>query len=283
DIGTLVHTHEALRPLGITPDQIKLVQNDTAITPVTGPASGSRSHYMVGNATLEAANKLMDAMRKPDGSYRTHAEMVVEGIPTRYKGVYDTTKHTTMIDVDSGHGNASPEANYLLMLMEVEVDLETCRTKVLSAKSVSDIGVVGNLLAVEGQAYGGLSHSIGFALTEDYRDLKRHATLQGAGVPNIEDVPDEMEFIFHETPRAKGPHGSSGCSESYQSVGHMAVINAIQDAVGVRIYELPATPEKIKAALAAKAEGKELKPEKYYLGGDFYETLDYIENNPVAK
>ncbi len=284
DIGTLVLTHESLRPLGLSPEQIKLVQNDTAITPLTGPASGSRSHYMAGNATVDAANKLMDAMRKQDGSYRSYDEMVAEGIPTRYKGITDTfgDRHP-LIDVDSGVGDPAPETNYLLMLMEVEVDLDTYKTKVLSVKAVSDIGTVGSLLAVEGQAFGGLSHSIGFALTEDYSDFKRHASMHGAGVPSIEDIPDDMEFIFHETPRPHGPHGSSGCSEGYQSVGHMAVINAINDAIGVRIYELPATPEKIKAALEAKARGEELKPEKYFLGWEFYELLDYIEQNPATK
>ncbi len=283
DIGALVHAHEALRPLGITPDRIKLVQNDTAITPVTGPAAGSRSHYMVGNATIQAANALIDAMRKPDGSFRTYDEMLAEGIPTKYKGVSDTNDNTVAIDPDTGHGDASPEANYLLMLMEVEVDLTTYKTKVVSVKAASDIGKVGNLLAVEGQAYGGLSHSIGFALSEDYSDLKRHSTMQGAGIPNIQDIPDDIEYIFHETPRERGPHGSSGCSEGFQSAGHMAVINAIYDAVGVRIYELPAKPEKMKAALEAKARGEELSPKRYFLGGDFYETLDYIKNNPVKK
>lgn len=283
DIGALVHTHAALRPLGISPDQIKLVQNDTGITPDTGPAAGSRSHYMVGNATIDAANKLMAAMGKEDGSYRTYKEMVAAGIPTKYQGVSTSKDSTVPIDPDTGHGNASPGANYLLMLMEVEVDLETCKTKVLSVKAVSDVGKVGSILAVEGQAYGGLSHSIGFALSEDYSDFKRHSTLLGAGIPTIEDVPDDMEYIFHETFRESGPQGSGGCAEGYQSVGHVAVINAINDAIGVRIYELPVTPDKIKAALAAKARGEELKPEKYFLGTDFYETLDYIENNPVRK
>ncbi|MEL7564571.1 MAG: molybdopterin-dependent aldehyde oxidoreductase [Dehalobacterium sp.] len=283
DVGTLVHTHAALRPLGISPDQIKLVQNDTGITPDTGPAAGSRSHYMVGNATIDAANKLMAAMRKEDGTYRSYDEMVAAGIPTKYIGISATKENTVPIDPDTGHGNASPSANYLLMLMQVEVDLETCKTKVLSVKAISDVGKVGSILAVEGQAYGGLSHSIGFALSEDYSDVKRHSTLLGAGIPTVEDIPDDIEYIFHETLRETGPLGSAGCAEGYQSVGHVAVINAINDAIGVRIYELPATPDKIRAALEAKARGEELKPEKYFLGADFYETLNYIENNPVKK
>jgi aldehyde oxidoreductase len=283
DIGTLVHTHEALRPLGISPEQIKLVQNDTGMTPDTGPAAGSRSHYMVGNATIDAANKLMAAMRKEDGSYRTYEEMVASGIPTKYKGFSSSKDSTVPIDPDTGHGNASPGANYLLLLVEVEVDMETCKTKVLSVKAVSDVGKVGSILAVEGQAYSGISHSIGFALSENYHDFKRHATMLGAGIPTIEDIPDDMEFIFHETPRKSGPHGSIGCAEGYQSVGHVAIINAIYDAIGVRIYELPATPDKIKRALETKKRGEELKPKKYFLGTDFYETVDYIKNNPLKK
>ncbi|MGI6678736.1 MAG: aldehyde oxidoreductase, partial [Dehalobacterium sp.] len=133
------------------------------------------------------------------------------------------------------------------------------------------------------QAYSGISHSIGFALSENYHDFKRHATMLGAGIPTIEDIPDDMEFIFHETPRKSGPHGSIGCAEGYQSVGHVAIINAIYDAIGVRIYELPATPDKIKRALETKKRGEELKPKKYFLGTDFYETVDYIKNNPLKK
>ena len=279
DVGTLIHTHEALRPLGIIPDQIKLVQNDTAVTPNTGPAAGSRSHYMVGNATIDAADKLMTAMRKDDGSYRTYDEMKAAGIATKYTGISHTKDITVPIDPDTGHGDASPAANYLLMLVEVEVDMENCKTKVLSTKSVSNVGKVGSVLAVQGQSFGGLSHSIGFALSEDYSDFKRHSTLLGAGVPNIKDVPDDMDLIFHETYRKTGPQGSVGCAEGFQSVGHVAIINAIYNAIGVRIYELPATPDKIKKALAAKASGQELKPGKYFLGTDFYETFDSIGKN----
>ncbi|MGE4485897.1 MAG: molybdopterin-dependent aldehyde oxidoreductase [Oscillospiraceae bacterium] len=281
DIGALTNAHEALRPLGLRPDQIKLVMNDTAITPATGPASGSRSHYMVGRATINAANDLIAAMKKPDGTFRTYDEMVAEGIPTRYEGKHTTHADTVHINVDSGVGNGAPEANYLMILAEVEVDTQTGKSKVLNVKAITDIGVIGNNLAVEGQALGGLSHSIGFALKEDYSDLKRHATMLGAGVPTIDDIPDDIEYMYHVTPRERGPQGSCGCSENFQSVGHMAVINAINDAVGVRIYELPATPEKVKAALAAKAEGKELKPEKYFFGQTYKETMKYIEENPV--
>jgi aldehyde oxidoreductase len=78
DIGALTHAVKALAPLGVKPDQIKLVMNDSKICPDTGVAAASRSHYMAGNATLDAAARLMDAMRKADGTYRTYDEMVAE-------------------------------------------------------------------------------------------------------------------------------------------------------------------------------------------------------------
>ncbi len=61
----------------------------------------------------------------------------------------------------------------------------------------------------------------------------------------------------------------------------MAVINAINNACGVRVYELPATPEKIKAGLEAKKRGGDIKPAKYYLGNDFEDELEYIKANPI--
>ncbi len=84
---------KALEPLGIRPDQVKLVMNDSKTCPDTNLAAASRSHYMAGNATLDAARQLMEAMRKEDGTYRTYAEMVAEGIPTKYTAT--TTSSTS--------------------------------------------------------------------------------------------------------------------------------------------------------------------------------------------
>ncbi len=282
DIGTLTHTHEALKPLGLAPGQITLVQNDSHVCPDSGIAAGSRLHYMVGNATIHAANQLLSAMRKPDGSYRSYAEMLADNIPVKYVGVFDVTgTGLSALDPNTGVGDPTQALTYGVFLAEVEVEVETGKTTVLSMRCAGDVGKIGNLLAVEGQGYGGLSHTIGYALSEDYSDFKRHATLAGAGVPYIKDIPDNMELMFLETPRADGPFGSSGCSELFQSSSHMAVINAIYDATGVRIYELPARPEKVKAALEAKAAGKSLKPKKYFLGSDLYDALDDIAENPV--
>jgi len=284
DIGALTHAVKALEPLGVKADQIRLVMNDSKTCPDTGVAAASRSHYSGGNATIDAANKLMDAMRKPDGTYRTYEEMVKEGIPTKYVGHFDQFNIglSKGLDPNTGEGEKNPTYMYCVNTCLVEVDVNTGKTKVLSYTCVADVGIVGNRLAVEGQAYGGLSHSIGFALSEDYQAQDKHGNMVGCGIPTIDMIPDDMNIILLEdNPRKTGPHGSCGCSECFQSSGHMAVINAINNACGVRIYALPATPEKVKAAYEAKQRGEDLTPPKYYLGTDFEEEMEMIKNNPI--
>ncbi len=276
DIGALTHTLKDLEVLNLKPEQVKIVTNDTHRCPDSGIAAASRCHFMVGNATIDAARQLLAAMRKEDGTYRTYEEMVAEGIPTYYKGVHDTTGTSTFIDFKTGHGDPNNTMNYGCFLAVVEVDKKTGKTKVLRYVVTADVGVIGNQLAVEGQAYGGISHTIGYALKEEYDDLKKGGSMLGAGLPYIEDIPDDIQLIFSENPREFGPHGSSGCSELFQSAGHMCVINAIANAVGVRMYELPARPEKVKAAMEAKAAGSELKPDKYWFGEEMFDVLEEI-------
>ena len=283
DIGTLTHTVKALAPLGIKSDQVRLVMNDSKICPDTNLAAASRSHYMAGNATIDAAGQLMDAMRKDDGMYRTHSEMVAAGIPTKYTGHYDqfNVGLPPGLDPNTGEGEKNPTYMYGLNVALVEVDVETGKVRVLRFTWVGDVGVVGNALSVEGQGYGGLSHSIGFALSEDYDAQDKHGSMAGCGIPTIDMIPDDLNLIFHETPRAAGPHGSCGCSEVFQSSNHMAVINAINNACGVRIYSLPATPDKVKAAWESRQRGEDPTPPKYFLGSDFEDELEAIKADPV--
>ena len=284
DIGSLMLTLEALKPLGVTPDMIRLVQNDTKLCPDSGMSGASRTHFMSGMATKDAAEKLINAMRKPDGTYRTYDEMKAEGIPTKYFGSWSCTSVEGLcrLDPNTGVGDPSPAYTYCLNLAEVEVDTATGKTTVLRFTCVDDVGKVGNLAAVNGQAYGGISHSIGFALSEDYSDVKKHTNIAACGVPYIKDIPDEINVIHYERPDEVGPFGSSGASEAFQSSGHMAVINAIKNACGVRIHELPATPAKVKAGIDAIGVGKEPEvPAKYFLGSELYDELEDIKANPV--
>lgn len=284
DIGSLMTTLEALKPLGVSVEDIVLIQNDSKHCPDSGATASSRQHYMNSIAVSMAAEKLINAMKKKDGTFRTYDEMVAEKIPTKYEAQYENPTDPDLADLDpnTGVGNPTPAYTYALFLAEVEVDTETGKTKVIGYTSVNDVGVIGNVAAVEGQAYGGLSHCIGFALSENYDDVKKHDNIFGAGIPTCTDIPDDFNLIHHVTPRKKNPFGSSGSSEAFQSSGHMAVINAINNACGVRIYELPATPEKVKAGLDKLAKGEEIKPpKKYFLGSDFYEEMANLKANPI--
>ncbi|MGI6679648.1 MAG: molybdopterin-dependent aldehyde oxidoreductase [Dehalobacterium sp.] len=284
DIGSLMLTLEALKPLRLTPDRVRLVQNDTKICPDSGMSGASRTHFMSGRATIDAAEKLLNAMRKPDGTYRTYEEMVAEGIETKYYGRFETVSVPGLcrLDPNTGIGDPTPAYTYILNMAEVEVDTKTGKTRVIRFTCVDDVGKVGNIDAVNGQAYGGISHSIGFALSENYDDVKKHNNMLGAGIPYIEDIPDEINVIHYERPDEVGPFGSSGASEAFQSSGHVAVLNAINNACGVRIYEMPATPEKVKAGLDIIAVGGKVEPpQKYFLGSDLYDELEEIKANPV--
>lgn len=286
DVGTVMFTLEALKPLGLTPEMINVKPiNDSKLSPDSGIAGGSRSHMMNGYAICQVAAEMLNAMRKEDGSYRTYDEMVKDGLPTTFEGRYSNTQNFPELveySPDTGVGDPIPTYMYAMFLCEVEVDVATGKTTVVAYTSVADVGVIGNKASVDGQAYGGLSHSIGYALTEDYHDVKKHGNMAGAGIPQIMDIPDDFNLIYLENPRSRAPYGSSGCSELFQSSGHVAVLNAINNACGVRIYEIPALPAKVKAGLDALAKGEDLTPAPYFFGTDFYDEIDNIVANPVG-
>jgi aldehyde oxidoreductase len=249
DMGTLATAHEALRPLGIAPDKIRLVLNDTSKCPNTGPAGGSRSQVLAGQGIKAACELLLGGMRKGDGSFRTYDEMKAENIATKYNGKW--TAPATNCDE---HGQGSPFCCYMygLFMAEVAVETATGKTTVEKMTAVADVGKIANKLVVDGQMYGGLAQAIGLALTEDFEDIKKHSTMIGAGFPYVKQIPDDIELIYVEAPRPDGPFGASGVGELPLTCPHAAVINGIYNACGVRITKLPALPEKVLAGLKAK-------------------------------
>ena len=246
DAGALGTAHEALRPLNIAADRIRLVMNDTSKAPVGGPAGGSRSQLVVGNAIRVACETLIVAMKKPGGGFYTYDEMKAEGREVRQYG-----KWTTPCTSPDENGQGEPFCCYMygLFMAEVAVDITTGKTAVEKLTMIADIGKVNNRLVTDGQLYGGLAQGIGLALTEDYEDIKKHSTLIGAGLPYIKDVPDDIELIYLENSRKDGPFGASGVGELPLTAPHAAIINAIYQACGARVRHLPARPEKVLAAL----------------------------------
>ncbi len=247
DMGALAMAHKALEPLGIAPDRIKLVMCDTAYTPNSGPAGGSRSQVMVGQAVKAGCEKLLDAMRRPDGTFRTYNEMALKRIPLRHLGKW-TASACTPCD-GNAQGNPFPIYMYGVFMSEVEVDSNTGKVRVERMTCVADIGTIVNKLVTNGQIWGGLVQGVGLALTEDFEDLKKHTTLIACGLPYAKDAPDVMPIIYVETPRPYGPFGAAGCGELPLTSPHAAIINAVFSACGVRVTKLPALPEKVLAEL----------------------------------
>ena len=249
DMGTLAMAHETLREAGFKPEDISLVMNDMAITPNSGPAGGSRSNVVVGNAIRVGSEMLLKAMRKEDGSYRTYDEMVAENIPLKYSGKWVASSCT---DCDLQTGQGAPFSNYMYgaFIPEVEVELATGKVKIEKMTVVGDYGVIMNKLVVDGQIYGGVTQAMGLALSEDFEDYKKHNTLAGCGIPYPNDVPDDFELHYVETPRPDGPYGAAGCGEGPLVGPAPAILNAIYNATGARITTIPARPEVVKAAMA---------------------------------
>jgi len=248
DMGVLGTAHKALRPLKLTPEQIHLVMNDTALTPNAGPAGGSRSQVMTGNAIKNGCEMLVAAMRKPDGTYRTYQEMVAEKLALSYSGVW-TASMCTACSLETAQGAPFPVYMYGMFMAEVAVDTKTGKTAVEGFTVMADVGRINNKLVVDGQIYGGIAQGIGLALSEDFEDLKKHTTLHACGLPYPKDIPDRIDIHYIETPRENGPFGAAGVGELPLTSSHVAVINAIYDATGVRIRHLPALPEKVLAGL----------------------------------
>jgi aldehyde oxidoreductase len=245
DIGTLATAHEALRPMGIAPEKINLVLNDTGVCPNGGPAGGSRSQVVLGRGIKAACEMLLEGMKK-EGGFRSFDQMVAEKIPTKYRG-----KWTAPADACDENGQGRPFACYMygMFMAEVAVEVATGKATVEKMTLVADIGKIANKLAVDGQMYGGIAQGIGLALSEDFEDIQKHSSMAGAGFPYTKQIPDDMELIYVESARPEGPFGASGVGELPLTCPHAAVINGIYHACGVRIRHLPALPEKILAGL----------------------------------
>lgn len=251
DMGSLATAHEALRPLGIRPEQIRLVMNDMSRVPDSGPAGASRAQVVIGQAIKKACEQLLEAMRKADGSFRSYEEMVAAKLPLRHVGKWSAPAEFPNIAEDM-QGNVYAVYQWCVFLAEVEVEVATGKTRVVKMTYCGDHGVIGNQLSVDGQIYGSLSQGIGLALSEDFEDIKKHSTMHGAGFPFIRDVPDALELHYQQTPREHGPFGAAGVGEGPLTSPHAAIINGIYNACGVRITHLPAYPEKVLEGLRKK-------------------------------
>jgi len=240
-------TQIASHILGIPMSKINLYVRSTDKTPNTGVAAGSRMTYMGGGALLNGLYKLSMAMK--EAGSKTYAGLKKAGKETRYEG-FRFSGGSPFGDQKTGQGESFRTDVHNIQMAEVEVNTETGDTKVIKMTTVVDAGTIINPNNFEGQLEGGMDQGVGYALREEYVSgkTKDWVTFKFPTINNTYDI----EIYSRETPRVGAPLGATGIGEMTMVSTAPAVTNAIYNACGARVTSLPATPEKVKAALKTK-------------------------------
>jgi xanthine dehydrogenase molybdenum-binding subunit len=277
--GTGQHTviaQIAADELGVPLEDIVVTAEDTDTTPFdSGTAGASGGTYTVGGAVLDAiADLKRKLLRQVSFMLRTEIKDLeimgggvhVKGDPERGLSFREIAQRAqvnrhpyAMLEGDGYHyyppTNAPP---FFVDFIEVEVDIETGEVKVLKVVAAHDSGRAINPMFFEGQVQGGIQQGIGYALTEELvidKETGRplNPTFLDYNMLRATDMP-EIEILIIETNEPTGPHGAKGLGEPCSVAVAPAIANAIFDAIGVRMKELPMTPERILQGLRENKE-----------------------------
>jgi aldehyde oxidoreductase len=233
----------AAETMGYPLEGVSICTADTGHVPDGGVSSGSRQTYVSGRAVQKAVAELKRLMK--DNGCVTYEDLKKKGIPTIAKIIHQT--RTEPIDPADGHGALYETYSFGVQMAEVEVDISTGKVRVIKMTAVSDVGRPINKLNVEGQTQGGIVMGLGYALMEDYRYPETDSFAEFR-MPRAKDAP-EIEMVFVDSPRKNGPLGACGAGEFAVVPTAPAISNAIYNACGVRIQDLPITADKVKNAL----------------------------------
>ena len=274
DIGqgaSTVLVQIAADALGVPATTLRLLSGDTDRTQDAGKSSASRQTFVSGNAARlagedlrrqllalaevdeDAAIELRDGQARFSADGETQSTIdLAELSPLRDadvllgRGTYDP--HTTPLDAD---GQGVPYETYAFgaQIATVEVDTELGTVKVLGITAAHDVGRAINPTQVEGQIHGGIAQGLGLALMEAYVP-GRTENLHDYLIPTVGDVPP-IECLLIEDPEPSGPYGAKGVGEPALVPTAPAILGAIRHATGARVTRLPATPERVLAAMAA--------------------------------
>jgi CO/xanthine dehydrogenase Mo-binding subunit len=279
DIGqgsTTVLGQIAAGTLGLAPDEIRMVVADTKLTTNAGATSASRQTYISGNAVRDAAAKLadvllteaVDIMKIPKNALAFEGGSVVhkddphrripfsklaarahrKGIPLCWQGYFDPV--TSPLDPDTGRGAPYATYAYACHVAEVTVDITTGEVTVDRVVAAHDVGRAIHPEGVIGQICGGVAMGVGFALMEEFTPGVT-ASMKDYHIPTANDMP-EVTPIIVESVEPTGPFGAKGVGEPALIPTAPAVLNAIADALGQRIYHLPANLERVLEAARKK-------------------------------
>ena len=278
----------AAETIGVTLDDIRVISADTIATPIDMGSYSSRVTMFGGNASLNAAMEMKKALfeiaadtleANPEDLEARKGRIFVKGSPEKsishaetinsyfekniqpliVKGHYNPppNPHSPDIQIQGMNidaVNASPAYSFGAQVVEVDVDKETGIVKVKKIIAAHDCGTAINPQAVEGQIDGGVSMSFGQALTEDFKMDKcwpMTSSFLDYKLPTSMDHP-EIESMVVGATDVNGPYGAKEVGEGVNIPTIPAITNAIYDAVGVRITDLPITPEKILKGLGKK-------------------------------
>jgi CO/xanthine dehydrogenase Mo-binding subunit len=245
-------------------------------------AIASRTTYVTGNAVRLAAEKAKRILFevaapmlgvKPDQLEARDRKIQVKDYPQRNLAIGEVANHaqvvmgqppigaasfnpaTVALDPETGQGKPFSTYVYATQIAEVDVDDETGEVEVLRIVAAHDCGTAINPMLVEGQIEGGISMGVGFALQEeilfDDAGCQLNPNLTNYIMPTSLDMPAiEVDIVKSFDPT--GPFGAKGVGEPTAVPTAAAILNAIHNAVGVRITSLPATAEKVLAAIKAQ-------------------------------
>lgn len=260
----------------------KVVAADSNESPADFGSVGSRVTYVQGNAVRLAGEDMRDRLRTlAQEMMNTSAERIaieggkawdldgriepVEVAAIACREIERTGKPLESVgsfaptgvygDRETGQAIVYPTFVYATQIVEVEVDDETGEVHITRMVAAHDSGQIINPMLVEGQIIGGIAQGIGAALCEEVilrEGRTMNTSFSDYFLPTAMDVPD-IEVINIETSEATGPYGAKAVGEPALVPTAPAILNAIRNAVGVRIDSLPATPEKVLAAIHARA------------------------------
>jgi len=261
--------------LDVPLEQVDLVRGDTDLTRDTGSCTGSRVCFYVGNAVRIASEALkrviVETAAREIGSAEEMLELrqgrvVSRTTQARGMSLEELARRLDLRDgglrtsgtfepgtssLDPATGTGRPYATYAsaTQMAEVDVDIEKGAVRVRRVVAAHDVGKVLNPAGARGQVEGAVVMGIGFALKEEFVPGVTRGFAQYQ-IPTPHDMP-EIDVIFIERKDPGGPFGAKGLGECALIPTAPAIINAIADATGARIGELPATRRRVLAALAA--------------------------------
>src|SRR5579863_954166 len=257
--------------LNVPAESVRVVARDTDITPYDMGTLGSRSLFHMGHAVRLAsldARSQIDALRRdvgePEGSNASVADLFVKKYGMKAGNIVGSGSYKpdhVMPDHDTGASSAiTPFWMVAAAGVEIEVDTETGRVRILRLINAVDCGTLVNPRIVETQISGAALMQLGFTMFEKIHldnGQITNASLADYRVPGIADVPAVMINEAIDAFQHNAPFGAKGVGESSTMPVSPAIANAIDDAVGVRLTELPLTPEVVFRGLREK-EGRPL-------------------------